>query len=74
MELTGPARAQSSAESAFDHHRNGEAMGRKPELEPSSNDVSPGRVFRILGGFLDLLSNLAEQGGGVFELRLPKAK
>jgi len=39
-------------------------MRRKPEPEPSSNDVSLGGVFRSLGGFLDLLSNLAEQGGG----------
>lgn len=38
-------------------------MGRKREPEPSSSDVSLGGVFRSLGGFLDLLSNLAEQGG-----------
>jgi len=37
-------------------------MGRKHEPEPSSNDVSLGGVFRSLGGFLDLLSNLAEHG------------
>ena len=37
-------------------------MGHKREPEPSSNDVSIGGVFRSLGGFLDLLSNLAEEG------------
>ena len=39
-------------------------MGRKHEPEQSSSDVGLGGVFRSLGGFLDLLSSLAEQGGG----------
>ena len=39
-------------------------MGRKRQPEPGSGDVSLGGVFRSLGGFLDLLSNLSEQGEG----------
>jgi HSP20 family protein len=37
-------------------------MARKPDPEPGPSDVSLGGVFRSLGGFLDLLSNLSEQG------------
>lgn len=42
-------------------------MGRKRQPEPDSGDVGLGGMFRSLGGFLDLLSNLsnlAEQGEG----------
>lgn len=37
-------------------------MGRKRQPEPSSGDVGLGGMFRSFGGFLDLLSNLSEQG------------
>ena len=39
-------------------------MGRKRRSEPGSGDVGLGGMFRSLGGFLDLLSSLAEEGGG----------
>jgi HSP20 family protein len=42
-------------------------MARKIDPDTNPGDVSVGRVFQSLGGFLDLLSNLsnlAEQGGG----------
>lgn len=42
-------------------------MGRKRQPEPGSGDVGLGGMFRSLGGFLDLLSNLAEQGEGEFK-------
>ncbi len=45
-------------------------MGRKRQPETRSGDVGLGGMFRGLGGFLDLLSNLAEraeQDGGEFK-------
>jgi HSP20 family protein len=36
-------------------------MGRKRQSDTGSGDVGLGGMFRSLGGFLDLLSNLAEQ-------------
>lgn len=42
-------------------------MGRKRPPEPSSGDAGLGGMLRSLGGFLDLLSNAAEQGGGEFK-------
>ncbi len=41
-------------------------MGRKRQPETGSGDVGFGGMFRSLGGFLDLLSNLTEQGGKEF--------
>lgn len=44
--------------------------GHKRPLEPGSGDVGLGGMFRSLGGFLDLLSNLAEKAeseGGEFK-------
>lgn len=38
------------------------APKRRPDVDPS--DVGLGGMFRSLGGFLELLSQLAEQGGG----------
>lgn len=42
-------------------------MGQKRESDPDSSERSLGGVFRSLGSFLDLLSNLAEQGEGEFK-------
>jgi len=42
-------------------------MARKHASEPNVNDSNLGGVFRSLGGFLELLSNIAEQGGGELE-------
>jgi len=39
-------------------------MEPKRRSETSSGDVGLGGIFRSLGGFLDLLSNLSEQEGG----------
>jgi len=39
-------------------------MGGKRPSEPGSRDVDLGGMFRSLGGFLDLLSDLSEQGNG----------
>jgi HSP20 family protein len=39
-------------------------MESKRRPETSSGDVGLGGIFRSLGGFLDLLSNLSEQEGG----------
>lgn len=39
-------------------------MQSKRRSESGSGDVGLGGVFRSLGGFLDLLSNLSEQEGG----------
>lgn len=41
-------------------------MGRKRQREAGSGEVGLGGVFRSLGGFLDLLTDLAEQDGGEF--------
>ncbi len=41
-------------------------MGRKRQREAGPAEVGLGGVFRGLGGFLDLLTDLAEQGGGEF--------
>ncbi len=41
-------------------------MGRKRQTESGPADVSVGGMVRSLGGFLDLLSNLAERGEGEF--------
>lgn len=38
-------------------------MGRKRQSEPGSGDVGLGGIIRGLGGFVDVLSKLAEQGG-----------
>ena len=38
-------------------------MGRKHQSDSDSGDVGLGGIFRGLGGFIDLLSNLSEQGG-----------
>ena len=42
-------------------------MGHKRQRESGSGDVSLGGMFRSLGCFLDLLSNLDEQGQGEFK-------
>ncbi|HUU01271.1 MAG TPA: archaeal heat shock protein Hsp20 [Myxococcota bacterium] len=42
-------------------------MVRKSQPESGSGDVGLGGIFRSLGGFLDLLSNLAEKGEGEFK-------
>jgi HSP20 family protein len=41
-------------------------MRRERKPETGSGEVGLGSVFRSLGGFLDLVSNLAEQGDGEF--------
>jgi HSP20 family protein len=42
-------------------------MGHKRQPGPGTGDVNLGGMFRSLGGFLDLLSNLAEKAGEVGE-------
>ena len=41
-------------------------MGRNRQSETGSGDVGLGGMFRSIGGFVDLLSKLAEQGGQEF--------
>ena len=39
-------------------------MGRKSQDEDRSGEMGLGSIFRGLGGFMDLVSNLVEKGGG----------